>query len=121
MIDVFHSYTRQEAIADGVLIDVTTTAQEAGFRFPVALTAAVWAEYVTVPDGLEGQDEAGRLWDILWMLRYAIKKSPGGSELQFVVLVQNDERAPQPVKLKSLCGPGDNAEPVITVLLPDED
>ena len=34
------AYTRREAIADGVLIDATETAKEAGFRYPVALTAA---------------------------------------------------------------------------------
>jgi hypothetical protein len=25
------------------------------------------------------------------------------------------------VQLKAVCGPGDNAEPVITIMLPDED
>ena len=32
------SYTRSEALADGVLVDVTETAREAGFVIPVALT-----------------------------------------------------------------------------------
>jgi hypothetical protein len=36
-------YTRAEAIADGVLIDVSERAREAGFTVPVAVTAAVWA------------------------------------------------------------------------------
>lgn len=121
MIDVIHRYTRQEAIADGFLIDVTNTAKEAGFSYPVALTTAVWADYVAVPDGVEGQDEVGRLWDILWMLRAEIRRRPSGSVIRFVVLVRNDEREPQTVTLKSVCGPGDNAEPVITVMLPDED
>jgi hypothetical protein len=31
--DMIHSYTRAEAIADGVLIDVSETAKEAGFRY----------------------------------------------------------------------------------------
>lgn len=34
------------AIADGTLIDVTTEARDAGFKVPVAVTAAVWAEVV---------------------------------------------------------------------------
>src|SRR5262249_4146387 len=33
---------RADALRDGVLIDVTPTAREAGFRYPVALTAATW-------------------------------------------------------------------------------
>jgi hypothetical protein len=32
--------TRADALRDGVLIDVTATAREAGLRWPVALTAA---------------------------------------------------------------------------------
>ncbi len=27
----------------------------------------------------------------------------------------------RPVQLKAVCGPGDDGEPVITVMLPDED
>jgi hypothetical protein len=34
--DLIHRYTRADAIRDGVLIDVTQTAREAGFRWPVA-------------------------------------------------------------------------------------
>ena len=63
--EVIFSYTRAQAIADGVLMDVSELAQESGFRFPVAVTAGVWAECVAVPDGVEGQDETGRLWDVL--------------------------------------------------------
>ena len=69
--DLIHRYTRADAIRDGVLIDVSAVAQQAGIRYPVALTAAVWAECVAVPPGVECQDEAGRLWDVLPMLRFA--------------------------------------------------
>ena len=58
-------YSRAQAIADGVLVDVTETAREAGLKYPTALTAAVWAQYVTVPEGVIAQDEQGRLWDII--------------------------------------------------------
>ena len=64
LIDV---YTRWQAFSEGALIGVSETAKIAGFLIPVALTSAVWAKYVAVPDGVEGQDEAGRLWDILWI------------------------------------------------------
>src|SRR5262245_16898089 len=33
-----HRYTRADALREGVLIDVSETAREAGFRYPVALT-----------------------------------------------------------------------------------
>ena len=32
--DLIHSYSRAEAIADGVLVDVTKPASEAGFKVP---------------------------------------------------------------------------------------
>jgi hypothetical protein len=35
--------------------------------------------------------------------------------------VRNDNRAPQLVTLRAACGPGDNGEPVVTVMMPDED
>ena len=47
--DLLYAYTRAQALADGVLVDVTTTAQEAGIKYPVALTRAVWCRYVEVP------------------------------------------------------------------------
>lgn len=120
---VIYSYTRAQAIVDGVLIDVTALAQEAGFKMPVAITNGVYSEYVAVPDAATGQDEEGRLWDVLWMLQHAIRSSKGsGSAITFKVLVQNSDDAPaSPIELNAVCGPGDNAEPVITVMLPGED
>ncbi len=117
---VIYSYTRAQASEDGVLVDVTEMAKEAGFKYPVALTAAVWGDYVCVPEGVECQDEEGRLWDILKMLSFAIRKDDAGSEVSFSLNV-NNSGAPEPVYLKSVCGPGDDAEPVITIMAPHED
>jgi hypothetical protein len=120
--EIIHRYTRADALRDGVLIDASATAKEAGIRFPVALTAAVWQLCVTVPPGVCCQDEAGRLWDVLWLLRLAIGRSDG-QEVRFAVHVRNDnrDRTPPLVRLKALCGSNDDGSPCITVLLPDED
>jgi hypothetical protein len=120
--ELIHRYSRADAIRDGVLIDVSAVAQEAGVRYPVALTAAVWAKCVAVPPGVACQDEAGRLWDVVWTLRCAIRRQ-SGAEVRFAVHVRNDnrERTPPLVPLKAQCGPGDQGEPVITVMLPEED
>jgi hypothetical protein len=122
--DLIHRYTRAEAIADGVLVDVTATAREAGIRFPVALTRGVWERCVSVPAGVVCQDEGGRLWDVVWLLACAIRGTKGnGREVRFGVHVRNDNRdgVPPLIRLKAICGPGDHGEPVITVMLPDED
>jgi hypothetical protein len=120
--DWIHSYSRAQAIADGVLIDVTATAREAGIRYPVALTRAAWERCITVPPGVVCQDEAGRLWDVLGLLRCAAGRCPG-PEVRLGVHVRGDNREGTPplVRLKALCGPGDDARPCITVMLPWED
>jgi hypothetical protein len=121
--DLIHSYTRARAIADGVLIDVSPTAREAGIRYPVAMTAAVWEKCVSVPPGVICQDEAGRLWDCVWLLRCVIGHSGSGSEVRFGVHVRNDNREGTPplVQFKAVCGPGDDGEPCITIMLARED
>ena len=121
--DPIHAYTRAQAIADGVLIDVTDLAREAGFKHPVALTASAWAAAVEVPPEVTGQDERGRLWDVLTLLRQAALSGPGGSETRFAVHVRNDdgEGTLPLVQLKAVCGPGDQGERVVTVMMLDED
>ena len=63
--EVIHSYTRAQAIEDGMLIDVSEMAKEAGFRMSVAVTARVWAQCIEVPAKVQAQDEMGRLWDVV--------------------------------------------------------
>lgn len=118
---VIYAYTREQALNDGFLHDVSSVAREAGILFPTAVTAAVWNQYVAVPDACPWQDEQGRLWDILWMLRCEVARGPSRSELRFQMVVQNSPGEPRPVTLKAVCGPGDDGSPVITVMLPDED
>jgi hypothetical protein len=140
MTDLFgppiHVYTRAEAIADGVLVDVSEVAAEAGFTVPVAMTAAAWADCVAWDAAAEarkpqgtGQDEAGRLWDVVTVLKYAMRrKRPAGpgddpSRLGFQVLrVPAEGRGVRPrlVTLTAHIGPGDDFEPVLTVLMPGE-
>ena len=122
--NVIFSYTRKQALADGVQVDVSATAKEAGFRIPVFITDTVYNEYVKVPADAEAQDEAGRLWDILMMLRHAIKKADAqASRLPFCLYVRNDNRSPKLVTLHSVCGALDIDDPApsITIMLPTED
>jgi hypothetical protein len=122
--EVIYAYTRKQAIADGFQVEVSKTAQEAGIRFPVFITRTAFDAYVTVPPNVSGQDEAGRLWDVVWMLRFAIRKAVSGqSRLPFALYVRNDNRAAKLVKLVAMCGALDidDPQPAITITLPDED
>lgn len=120
---IIHAYTRREALADGVLKDASAMAQEAGFRVPVALTAAAWARCVVVPPGASDQDEAGRLWDVLSVLRFAVgSRNRDARELRYrLCVVTRAGEAPEPVELKALMGPDDDGAPCLTIMLPDED
>ena len=122
--EVIYAYTRAQALEDGVLVDVSEMAKEAGIKFPVALTSAVYGKYVEVPHGITGQDEGGRLWDILWIFRCAAGRCQGDT-LRFQLYVRNHNRERLDhrdlVTLKAVCGPGDQGEPVITIMLPDQD
>lgn len=85
--DVIHVYTRAQALADGALSDISRLATEAGFRYPVAVTAAVW--HILEPsDDLArlGQSATGHAWDVLQVLRAAIRHSGHTDRIHFTPL-----------------------------------
>ncbi len=120
--DIIYCYTRKQAIEDGILIDVTVTAQEAGFNWPVAITSAVWHRYIVPDDRLlnHGQCEQGRLWDVLVALLYASSQK-SDSVIYFKVSFLMASTKKSLVTLKAFAGFGDKGEPVITIMLPEED
>lgn len=132
---VIFSYTRKQAIEDGVLVDLTEWAKETGFRIPVACTSALWQGYIVPPAGTRelGQSERGRAHDLLWLLFVAIKRRASHKKaerngntatndrlLYEVAFLQAPHRH-ETITLKSICGPGDDGEPVVTIMKRDED
>lgn len=136
--EVIYSYSRKQAIADGELVDLTTfsfrpnrnVCEEAGIRFPVAMSRAAYNRAVQ-EDGLPlppGQDLSGRMFDVVNMLRFAINAAKDGSEVHYRLSVWNWQESDikqrprqELLSLKAVCGPGDEAESVITIMLLDED
>ena len=132
--EVIDRYTRRQAIEDGVLVQlsgpgyegdpwVPEMVAELGYRIPVAITATAFARYVELTPAAKraSNDIKGRLWDVLWMLHYAIATGPRvGSTIRFQLyaLIGGVSRL---VTLKAVMGPGDEAEPVLTIMWPDED
>lgn len=120
--NVISTYSRAEAIADGVLIDAPLNglAKEAGIRFHCAMTAGLFGAINPNSDESRmGQDLEGRLWDMLTMFKLAARKSQG-SEIRFSFLIQRIHwRKPILMEVIAHCGPGDNLEPVITFMLPE--
>ena len=129
---VIHRYTRADCIRDGVLTDVTETAREAGFSIPVAITAAVqdqcvrWTEEApaaSLGSTRRGRPPVGRPLVAGCRARKVARSSSSASTALFQVMV-----VPRPGQggrrlrtLKLVIGPGDAAEPVATIMLPDED
>ena len=127
--NVISTYTRAQAIEDGVLVDPGSMAKEAGFKWPVALTTNAWADCVVWTDADSTQqihqDQAGRLWDVLYMASHAIRTSKDSGDRMLFQLyrVPRDGQSMEAelVTLRLIVGPGDVGEPVITILLPHED
>lgn len=126
--DVIYAYTRQQAIEDGVLVDLmqpelVELVHNAGFRFPVAMTAEAFHDYVELTAAAKRacNDIRGRLWDVLWMLSREIKKGANGDPVNFEFYCVTDRIEPRLCTLKAICGPGDQGEPVITIMHPWQD
>jgi D-tyrosyl-tRNA(Tyr) deacylase len=115
---VIHSYTRAQALDDGVLVDVTEWASPRemmrGFTIPVAMTAAVWA-LCEAPEE-SGESARGRAHDVLWMASLAARRHGNNDRANFLVEIGGET-----VALWLQIGPGDSGEPVATIMLQGED
>lgn len=132
-VEVISSYSRSDAIRDGVLIEVPDDIlKEAGIVFPVAVTDNLWSRYIEPDylDALGGQSVSGRLWDLLWMFHLAARSGNGHSDrLSYRCIFTVQKSLPGGVNLTdqervtivAVCGPGDHGEPTITLMLPGDD
>ncbi|HZT80164.1 MAG TPA: DUF6573 family protein [Gemmataceae bacterium] len=130
--DLISVYTRADMFADGGLVEPPAEdVAEAGFRIPFAFTRAAWLD--TVAWSAEDtkrqktpQDESGRLWDVLNLAKFALRALTARRVDAVVFEVYRVPRGgrarmPKKTRLKLHLGPGDENEPVITIMLPEED
>jgi len=118
-------------VEDGVLVDVTEAAKSRGFLYPVAMTAAAFSDCVEWSEETAArkdcaQDESGRLQDVLWNALLAVRAQSrrGAPEVLFNtyrVPVAGKGVMPRKVLLKIVVHGGDLGEPVMTIMLPEED
>ena len=119
-----HSYSRAEAIADGVLVDMTEWASSSkgflgGFTIPVAMTQALWATVNSIPERARHQDVRGRAHDVLFMASMAARRHREASTGRFEVLLDVDA-GQKTLTLLLVVGPGDQGEPVATIGYPED-
>ena len=124
---VIHSCTRAQALANGILIDVTEIGEEVGFKLPVAITEALQNRLTpTKNEAVFGQDYDSRLWNVLWVAAFTIKLANRGSDTVTFTVVQQeiDAKSGQPqnveLRLRAVCGQGDEDELVVTIGCPKD-
>ncbi len=123
-METIYSYSRAQALSDGVLVDVSEAAHAIGFKYPVAITNTLYGQWIEVPESLvsEGQSTKGRLNDLLMMLVFAIRTKKDISDcLHFQVAFQTQPEKQETVSVWATVAGGDSGEPVITIMLEGED
>lgn len=136
--DPIHVYTQADAIRDGALIvPDAALVKEAGIRWPLLMTAAAHADTVTWTEADEkrkvvtGQDETGRLWDVLNLARIALhaysrkhSTATPGDRIPFQLFrVPREGRGTRARKvvLHAVVGSQDDGAPCFVIMLPSED
>jgi hypothetical protein len=115
--DIISTYSRAQAISDGVLVDITTNYPNEArlFKFPVAFTQAVFGLVEAVAKD-NHDHQATVIWDILFMSINFKSRILSESEHLFLVSIGGRD-----ITLKVICSGGDNGEPVLTFLTKFED
>lgn len=116
-------FSRADALQQRMLIDLSSNFPDECrlYRYHVACTSAVWSlvEQATA-DRKHCNSAAGVVWDILFMSQHGIVTRPDEQTVIFQVIITGTGRK-RIHTMKAVCHPGDNMEPVITIMMTDED
>lgn len=125
MDDMIYSYSRADAIKDGVLVDVTAQAKKRHFGVPVAVTEAVHKMIETIPAHRRNMESAESRLDLILASFFMAIKAYGQPTSEITAKVPIIEfQSGTPLRdplLKLAASPGDHGELVITIMFPDED
>jgi len=112
--EVIFAYTRQNAIEDGVLVDVSAIARTAGFKLPCVFTAALFAD---VEEFASDNPELDVKRAIRKTCRSAVEtirhSGASGADVYFTPSGARGE-------VRCNVGHGDNGEAVITIGYPED-
>jgi hypothetical protein len=132
--DLVYAYTRADALRDGVLV-MLAHAEAMGFRVPVAITSAAYADCIAwphpdpkLPDILRLREEVVLLSALAEAKAQRRRLSQGSEErtdrIDFVVdavTLEGSRAEVVKVPVYMVIGPGDNGEMVGTIMLVGED
>ena len=122
--ETIYVYTRAQAIEDGFLVDLMQDEMlevcRQHYKFPIACTSSVFGiVQKAVENPCYCNDYAGILHDMLHMSKVC-KRQIDESTVIFRVIIMG-AGGQRNFDFKLQVGPGDQGEPVITIMLPDED
>jgi hypothetical protein len=112
----------KQAIAAGILIDVTPAAQQLGITFPITITKPLWETGITVHQTMTEEDTARRLRDVLMAFRLRLSNLVTVTPLlDFPALLAFPPGTiPQPIPLLALIQPNEEHQATATLLLSNE-
>ena len=122
-IQIIHSYTRKEALADGVLVDQSELGRFVGFTVPLAVTAQV----IAIASSHEAKIEE---WPKQWFIRKALliarlqasyPRNKNAREFFFEVPFNKDNEERLTELLRCDLGSDDDGKPCITIMMHWED
>lgn len=123
--EIIHTYTRYQAIADGVLVDLSSSFpnETRMFRWNVCCTDTIWNLIERAAEADECE-VAVYVWDVCYMACTTIQhvKDADQPELFFKVCLPLRESGTER-RLKLVCGPTsfDDPSPCLTIMLTEED
>lgn len=132
--DLIFSYTRADALSDGVLIELPSS-KNWGFKVPVAITAGAYGQCIAWNEPDPKLGEILRLREDMVLtcamrearahqrrMQAGKKERPDRIDFQVETIVQAGEGVEvRKVDLYMVIGPGDQGEPVGTIMLIGED
>lgn len=107
--EVVSTYTRKQAIEDGVLIDLSHISRPF-FKHPLAVTDTIFNAINGEENSRKNTIDFQKFWAIFDELRTKARTTEGG------LIEHEHEGAP----IYFHCGPGDEGEPVLTLCYPME-
>lgn len=119
--EVISTYSRAQAIEDGVLVDGNQEeldeVSRQHYKYPIAMTYEVFHIMEKVVTAKRSSCDFKGVWhDICWMARSPLARAIDQTTQVFQVKIGRKNH-----QLKIVCGPNDDLTPCLTVMLKDQD
>jgi hypothetical protein len=112
---------RSDALRNGELLDITGAARQAGFLVPIAMTPSLWRK-IAGSDPFRVEDE--RILELLAFVRFAmvgmVRVHRHELTQKHDLVVFETAFGTGLILVRLTCHGGDDAEPVLSLALPDE-